>query len=106
MPKVDVIERNGVIVVKAEVPGVDKDALEVQVSDTSVTISGSNDEARTEKHGDYYRSEISHGSFSRTFGLPREVDSAKARAAFKDGVLELTLPERPRGHSVKVQPHA
>lgn len=104
IPKVDVVDREGEVLVKAEVPGVDKKDLEITVGEDSVTIKGSTRHEEKEEKGDYYRCEISRGSFSRTVALPATVDGAKARASFQDGMLELTLPkvERAKRHSVKV----
>jgi HSP20 family protein len=104
LPKVDVVDRDDAVIVKAEVPGVDKKDLDISVSDDSVTIKGETSHEEKEEKGDYYRSEISRGSFSRTIGLPASVDGAKAKAEFRDGVLELTLPKvtKAKRHSVKV----
>ncbi|MEZ5543363.1 MAG: Hsp20/alpha crystallin family protein [Pseudomonadota bacterium] len=103
-PKVDVVDREDEVVVKAEVPGVDKKDLDVSVSDDSVTIKGTTSHEEKEEKGDYHRCEISRGSFSRTIALPATVDGAKAKADFKDGMLELTLPKitKAKRHSVKV----
>lgn len=93
MPKVDVVDRDDEVVVRAEVPGVEKDDLDVSVADNSVTIKGETKREEKEEKGDYYRSEISRGSFSRTVALPSDVDTAKVKAEFKDGFLELTMPK-------------
>jgi HSP20 family protein len=93
MPRVDVIDREADILVRAEVPGVDKKDLEISTTENTVTIKGSTRREEKEEKGDYYRCEISRGSFSRTVALPGDVDSSKAKATFKDGVLELTLPK-------------
>ena len=92
-PHVNVIDRDGEIVVRAELPGVDKKDLDVSMSDGSVTIKASTKGEKKEEKGDYYRCEIAQGSFARTVALPAEVDGARAEAKFKDGVLELTLPK-------------
>lgn len=104
MPRVDVIDREDEIIVKAEVPGVDKKDLDITVSENSVSIKGSTCHEEKEEKGDYYRSEMSSGSFSRVVPLPAEVDAEKARSKFKDGVLELTLPKvkKAKRHTVKV----
>jgi HSP20 family protein len=104
MPKVDVIDRDEEVVVRAEVPGVEKDDLEVSVSDNTVTIKGETKHEQKEEKGNYFRSEISRGSFTRTVTLPGVVDTDKAKASFKDGVLELTMPkgEKARRRTVKV----
>ncbi len=104
LPRVDIIDREAEIVVRAEVPGVERKDLDVSVTDNTVTLKGSTSHEVKEEKGDFYRCEISRGAFSRTMTLPAEVDGSKARAAFKDGVLELTLPklEKAKRHSVKL----
>jgi len=103
-PKVDVIDREEEVVVRAEVPGVDKDDLDVSVSDSAVTIKGKSKQEEKEEKGDYYRCEISSAAFARTVPLPSNVDTEKVTACFKDGVLELTMPkiEKARRRSVKI----
>jgi len=93
MPKVDVIDRDDEVVVKAELPGVEKKDLDVSVTETSVTIKGTTSHEEKEEKGDYYRCEISRGAYARTVALPSYVDADKAKASFKDGVLELKLPK-------------
>lgn len=104
IPKVDVLERENEIVVRAEVPGVDKNDLDVSVSDSTVTIKGSTRHEEKEEKGDYYRHEISTGAFSRSVVLPSDVDGSRAKASFKDGMLELTLPkmEKTGRHNIKL----
>lgn len=104
-PKVDVIEQDDHVMVRAEVPGVKKDDLDVSITDDTVTIRGSTEEEKKEEEGDYYRREIARGSFSRTVTLPGGVNGDKAKARFKDGMLELTLPkeERSKRRKIKVE---
>lgn len=92
-PKVDVIDRDQEIFIKAELPGVDKKDIDVSVTHNTVTIKGHTRHEEKQEKGDYYRCEISRGAYSRTVMLPAEVADDKARAKFKDGVLELTLPK-------------
>ena len=92
-PHVDLVDRDKEVFIKAELPGVDKDDLEVTITDKSVTIKGSTRTEEKEEKGDYYHCEISQGSFSRTLALPSEVDTDKAKAKFKHGVLKLTIPK-------------
>lgn len=92
-PKVDVIDRDNEVVVKAELPGVKKEDLDVSVGDNSVTIRACTKQESKEEKENYYRSEISRGEFTRTVGLPAAVDAEKAKAKFSDGLLELTLPK-------------
>lgn len=93
VPKVDVIDREDEILVRAEVPGVEKKDLEISTSDNSVTIKGSTKHEAKEEKGDFYRCEMSRGAFSRTVMLPAQVDSEKGKASLHEGVLELTLPK-------------
>jgi len=105
IPKVDVVDRENEVLVKAEIPGVDKKDIDISVGEDTVTIKGETRREEKEEKGDYYRCEISRGSFSRTVALPAVVNGAGAKASFKDGVLELTLPktEKAKRHSVKVE---
>ena len=105
MPRVDVIDRDDEIIVKAEVPGVDKKNLDISVTDNTVSIKGSTSHEEKEEKDDYYHCEISRGSFSRVVTLPAEVEADKASSKFKDGVLELTLPKakKTKRHTVKVE---
>lgn len=105
LPKVDVIDRDSEVVIKAEIPGVDKRDIDISVSDNAVTIKGETRKEEKEEKGDFYRREISIGSFSRTVTLPADVDGARAKASFKDGMLELTLPkrEKARRHAIRVE---
>ncbi len=104
-PNVDIIDRDNEIVVKAELPGVEKKDLDISVTRNSVTIKGSTHHEKKEENEKFYHSEISRGEYSRTLNLPSDVDETKASANFKDGVLELTLPkmEKTKRHSVKVE---
>lgn len=104
-PSVDVIDREKEVLVRAEVPGITKDDLEVSLCDNRVTIHGSTRHEEKGEKGDYYRRELSSGSFSRTLTLPAEVDGTKAKATFKDGILELTLPKikAAERHSINIE---
>lgn len=104
-PKVDVIERDTEVVVRAEVPGVAKNDLNISLTENSVTLQGKTRHEEKEEKGDYRRMEISRGEFSRTLHLPAGVDASKASAKFKDGVLELTLPKlkKTQRHTVKIE---
>ena len=104
IPKVDVIDRDEEVVVRAEVPAVKKEDIEVSISGNMLTIKAETKHEEKEEKGDYYRSEISRGAFSRMVSLPAEVDESKAKASLKDGVLELTLPkiEKARRRTIKV----
>lgn len=104
VPNIDIVDRDTEIVVRAEVPGVDKKDLDISVNGRSLTIKGSSESKSEEEKSDYYRCEISQGSFARTVRLPEEVDGGAAKATFKDGLLELRLPKTEKSHrqSIKV----
>jgi len=104
MPKLDIIERDDEVLVRAELPGVDKKDIDVSVTENTVSIKGSTKKETQEERGDYFRAEISQGAFSRTATLPCEVDSERAKARFADGILELTIPklEASKRHTIKV----
>ncbi len=102
IPSVDLIERDKEIIVKAELPGVDKKDLDISVSENTVTIRGRTSHEEKEEKGDYYRSEISRGEYSRTLTLPSAVDESKAKASFKDGILKLTLPKQKESKRKKI----
>lgn len=92
-PRVDVIDREDEIVVRAELPCVDKKDIDVSMSDNAVTIRGSSSYEKKEEREDYYYSEMSKGVSVRTVPLPVDVEGDKAKATFKDGVLEITVPK-------------
>lgn len=93
LPKVDVIDRDAEILVRAELPGVRKEDLEVSITGNAVTIKGTTAREEKEEKGEYYRCEISRGEFTRTVGLPAAVKTEGAMAEFKEGVLEIKLPK-------------
>lgn len=101
-PKVDVIERDKEVIVKAEVPGVERKDLDVSVTDNMITIKGQSSRESEEEEGSYYRCEIVRGAFARTLMLPSDVDADKVQAKFADGILEITLPKLERAHRRKV----
>ncbi|MEW6353077.1 MAG: Hsp20/alpha crystallin family protein [Pseudomonadota bacterium] len=105
IPHVDVIDRDNEIVVRAEVPGVDKKDLDVSMTDNTITIKGETKYEEEEEKGDYYRCELTHGAFARTIPLPGAVDASKAKATYHEGVLEMNLPklEKSKRHSIKVE---
>ena len=91
--KVDVTKSDDTYTVKADIPGVKKDDIQVSVDGNEVTISGEVKKESEEKKGEeLIRSERYHGKVLRSFTLPHDVDEAKATARYADGVLKLTLP--------------
>jgi HSP20 family protein len=92
-PSVDIYEDPDAVVVKAELPGMGKADIEVNISNNVVTITGEKKAEEKVEKSDYYRLERSYGRFSRSLRLPGEVLSEQAKASFKDGVLEIRVPK-------------
>jgi len=90
-PAVDVLERDGDLVVRAELPGVRPQDVEITVQDRVLTISGERREEHEEQRGGYYLRERKRGSFSRSMTLPEGVDEDRVRARYENGVLEVTI---------------
>jgi len=105
VPNVEMYDRGNEIVVKAELPGVEKDDIDLTITKDSLTIKGETKKEEEVKEEDYYCSECTYGSFHRTLSLPVEIDAAKATASFKNGILKITLPklEEAKAKEVKVK---
>ncbi|MGD9385918.1 MAG: Hsp20/alpha crystallin family protein [Thioalkalispiraceae bacterium] len=104
-PKVDIINRDDEVLVKAELPGVDKKDIDISLTENTVTIRGKTSHEEKEEKGDYYRCEMTRGSYTRTLSLPADIDEEKSKAKFKDGILELTLPklQKSKRRTIKVE---
>lgn len=92
-PIVDIFEEGNDVVVKAELPGMKKEDIDVNITGDVITISGEKKKEEKIEKKNYYKVERSYGSFTRTFRIPTEVQTDKAKANFKDGVLELRVPK-------------
>ena len=90
-PRVDMFERNGRLVVKAELPGVEKEDISVALDQGDLEIRGERKTESEVKEEDFYRMERSYGSFFRRLPLPFEVKPEAVAAEFKDGVLEISI---------------
>jgi HSP20 family protein len=93
IPSVDIFEEGDNVVVKAELPGIKKEDVDVSVTDNVISISGEKKKEEKVERKNYYREERSYGSFTRSFRLPMEVQTDKAKASFKEGVLEIRIPK-------------
>jgi HSP20 family protein len=102
-PNVNLIDRDDEVVIEAELPGVDKDDLDVSLSENSVTIKASTKKEEVKEEGEYHRREISTGYYSRTLPLPAAVQGAQAKAELKDGMLKLTLPKAEQAKRVNIK---
>ena len=92
-PPLDLYEEENEVVVKAELPGMTKDDIQISFADNLLTIRGEKRKEQEDKSKDYYRAERVYGAFSRSVTLPAEIIPEKARAVFKDGVLDIRLPK-------------
>ena len=97
-PRVDIINHDNDIEVKAALPGVKKEDIDVSIINQTITIrASSKEEKKEEEKGKFFRREISQGEFQRTLSLPEYVDDEKAKASFKDGLLTVMIPKTEKG---------
>jgi len=92
-PAVDLIEREDSLVLKADLPGLTEDDVQIEVRDNVLTIAGERKAEHEDKQNGYYRIERSFGRFSRVLQLPEGVDADRIAASFENGVLEVTIPK-------------
>lgn len=104
-PSVEVADTKDAVVIKAQVPGISKEHLQVNVTDDSLTLQGEMKEEEKKEEKNYYRREIRYGAFARTIALPATVQADKATAQLKDGVLEVTIPktEKAKAKAIPIQ---
>jgi HSP20 family protein len=105
-PPIEVLERDGHLVVRAELPGLTKDDVHVEVTDDALTIEGERRAEHEERQGGFFRSERRYGTFRRHIPLPEGVNAEQVTATFKDGVLEISMPapqQQVRGRRIEIQ---
>lgn len=105
-PQVEVLQRDDQLVIRADLPGLNKDNVNVELRDDAVVIRGERQEEHKEEREGLFRSERSYGSFYRQLPLPAGVDTSKATATFRDGVLEITMPSsqgEARGRQLEIK---
>ena len=105
-PHIDVVERDGKLLISADLPGVKKDDVKVEINQDSVTIQGQRHQEKSSSDRGYYQSERSYGSFYRTIPLPEGANTESASATFRDGVLqiEIAAPSQPaRGRTLEIK---
>ena len=95
-PQVEVFQRGNELIVRAELPGLSKDDVKVEINDNVLTIQGERKQEHEEEREGWYRNERSYGSFYRAIPLPEGTISDSAKASFKNGVLEITLQAPPQ----------
>jgi len=94
-PAVVVLEKDGNLVLRAEIPCIEQKHIEVQLNNHVLTLKGERRLEHQEDRSNYYRMERYSGTFARSFTLPETVDREKIKADYKDGVLTVTIPQRP-----------
>jgi HSP20 family protein len=105
-PEVEVFEREGQLVVRADLPGLTRDDVNVEVTDDAINISGERKSEHEERGEGYYRSERSYGNFYRSIPLPEGVNAENVDATFRNGVLEITMPapqRQSRGRQIEIK---
>lgn len=109
-PDVEVFHRDNELVIRADLPGLSRDDIKVDVTEDRVTIQGERKRGHEEKREGFYRSERAYGSFSRIVSIPEGTITDQAKATFKDGVLEITMPAPPeqvrRGRRLEISENA
>ena len=92
-PRVDVSENKDNVIIKTEMPGMEKEDVKISIQDNVLTLKGEKRQEKEEKDKNYHRIERSYGSFCRSFQLPTSVKTDKIKANYKDGVLNISLPK-------------
>lgn len=109
-PQIDMFQRGNELVVKADLPGMSKDEVKVDVTDDAITITGERRREHEEEREGIYRIERSSGSFRRVVALPEGAMTDQAKATFRNGVLEITMPVPPeqvtRGRRLEINQEA
>lgn len=102
MPAVDVSENETAMIVRAELPGMKQEDIELNLQDNVLTLKGEKKKETKEEQENFQRIERSYGSFTRTFTLSATVKQDAIKATFKDGILEINLPKAEEAHAKKI----
>jgi HSP20 family protein len=102
-PAVDIYETDGEIIVKAELPGVDRKDITLHLENNVLTLRGERRFEKETKEENYHRIERSYGGFSRSFSIPATVDEDNIRADYKDGILKIALPKKDQAKPKNIQ---
>jgi HSP20 family protein len=102
-PEVDIVQKNNELTVKVDLPGLKRDEVTVDVSEDAITIQGERRRESEEEREGFYRSERSYGSFYRVIPLPEGAITDEAKATFRDGVLEITMPAPPKSKGRRLE---
>ena len=93
-PRVDISESDGTYLIKADIPGVAKDAIKITMDNGMLTIQGERKQEKEEENKRFHRIERFYGSFTRSFSLPEDADPSAIKAAAEDGQLTVTIPRK------------
>ena len=103
MPPVDIFEKEDSLVLEAELPGLKKEDLDIQIENNNLTLRGERKHQMETQEQDYFRIERSYGTFVRSFSLPATIQRERITAAMKDGVLQIVLPKAEEARPKKVE---
>jgi HSP20 family protein len=103
MPRIDVIDRDKEILVKAELPGFEKDDLDISIANNQLVIKAKTCKENKEEKGDYLKQEIRKSEVYRSVLLPAEVKDENIKTSFKNGVLKMTLPKQEKSQRKQIK---
>jgi len=95
VPSVDILEKDGNLILRAELPGMTEKDIDLKIEGNTLTLKGERKMDKEDNKSNYHRVESFYGSFTRSFRLPDTVDYEKINAEYKNGVLTVTLPQKP-----------
>jgi len=102
MPKIDVVDRKKEIIIKAELPGFEKEDLDISIANNQLVIKAKSCKEEKEEKGDYLKQEIRKSEIYRSVSLPAEVEDEKIKTSYKNGVLELTIPKHEKSQRKQI----
>ena len=103
IPSMDIFEREGEIVIRADLPGIDKDQIDLSITKDTLTLKAEAKKEEEIRSENYYMQERSYGTYIRTVQLPQDIDSAKAKASFNNGVLEMIFPKKEEAKAAEIK---
>lgn len=103
IPKVDIINKPSEIIVQAEIPGIDKKDLDIEVGDDYLTIKGEKKASEEHKEEDYFYKESFHGKFVREISLPEKIKTDAAKASYENGILKVVIPKSEESKVRKIE---
>jgi len=95
LPAVDILEKEGNVILRVEVPGINEKDIDLKLEGNTLTLKGEKKLENEEERNNYHRMESYYGSFSRSFTLPDSVDRDHIKADYKNGILTITIPQKP-----------